>query len=112
MLFHLDSSIKIIERINSGKRIWKILKSQLTWKTMKRCLTEKYKYRLGLSATPVRYLDNERDMAEELFETRVDGISLVEAIKKKIIPTPTVVLQTWNWQIPVKKVLNLVLLFM
>lgn len=46
---------------------------------------------LGLSATPVRYLDGERDMAEELFEESVEGINLVDAIKQGIIPTPNYV---------------------
>lgn len=43
---------------------------------------------IGFTATPKRYLDNERDMTEELFNgTVVEGIDLTNAIKKGILPT-------------------------
>lgn len=45
---------------------------------------------LGTSATPIRYSDNERDMAIELFENNIAvNLSLVESIVKKILPMPT-----------------------
>jgi superfamily II DNA or RNA helicase len=45
---------------------------------------------LGTSATPIRYLDNERDMAEELFDSVVAvDLSLAEAIVRRILPAPT-----------------------
>ena len=38
---------------------------------------------LGLSATPVRYLDNQRDMSEELFEACVaDSMTLGAGIER------------------------------
>lgn len=44
---------------------------------------------LGLTATNVRYLDNNRDMAEELFDGRVASeMSLGEAIVRGILPLP------------------------
>ena len=44
---------------------------------------------LGLSATNVRYLDNRRDMAEELFEGNVASqMTLGEAIVRGILPSP------------------------
>jgi len=44
---------------------------------------------LGLSATPVRYLDNERNMAEELFENNVSSeITLASAIAGGLLNTP------------------------
>lgn len=44
---------------------------------------------LGTSATPVRYMDGQRDMAEELFDGNVvSNLTLSEAIAKKILPTP------------------------
>jgi superfamily II DNA or RNA helicase len=47
-------------------------------------------YILGTSATPVRYLDNSRDMCDELFRNNVAGnISLAEAIVRGILPSPT-----------------------
>ena len=45
---------------------------------------------LGLSATKIRYLDGQRDMAEELFEGCVASeITLGEAIVRGILPAPT-----------------------
>lgn len=47
---------------------------------------------LGLSATKIRYLDGQRDMAEELFEGCVASeMTLGEAIVRGILPTPTYV---------------------
>lgn len=44
---------------------------------------------LGTSATPIRYLDNKRDMGDEIFEENVIvNISLVEAIARQILPAP------------------------
>ncbi|MDD3401838.1 MAG: Helicase associated domain protein [Hespellia sp.] len=44
---------------------------------------------LGTSATPVRYLDDCRDMAEELFDrTYAVNMSLAEAMADRILPTP------------------------
>ncbi|SEU19013.1 Helicase associated domain protein [Enterocloster clostridioformis] len=44
---------------------------------------------LGLSATPIRYLDNGRNMAEELFEgAMANNMSLAEAIVQRILPLP------------------------
>jgi superfamily II DNA or RNA helicase len=46
-------------------------------------------YVLGTSATPIRYLDQNRNMAEELFEGNVPiNLSLADCIKKKILPAP------------------------
>lgn len=47
---------------------------------------------LGTSATPVRYLDNARDMGCEIFNSNIaSDISLCEAIVRGIIPMPTYV---------------------
>ena len=44
----------------------------------------------GTSATPVRHLDNNRDMADELFDGWVtSNIPLPEAIQRRILPKPT-----------------------
>lgn len=43
---------------------------------------------IGLTATEIRYLDNSRDMAEEIFENiRVDGCDLPAAINTGVLPT-------------------------
>lgn len=43
---------------------------------------------IGLTATEIRYLDNSRDMAEEIFENiRVDGCDLPTAINMGVLPT-------------------------
>lgn len=45
---------------------------------------------IGFTATPKRYLDNERDMTEELFNgIAIEGVDLTSAIKKGILPTFT-----------------------
>lgn len=44
---------------------------------------------LGLSATNIRYLDNRRDMAEELFAGRIASrMELTEAMREGILPVP------------------------
>lgn len=46
-------------------------------------------YVLGLSATPIRYLDNARDMSDELFENNIASeLTLEDAMAKRILPTP------------------------
>ncbi len=47
-------------------------------------------YVLGTSATPVRYLDDNRDMGDELFSGVIAiDLSLADAIVKRILPAPT-----------------------
>ena len=54
---------------------------------------------LGLTATNVRYLDNNRDMAEELFNSRVaSDMTLGEAIVRGILPTPNYVTTVYQYQ--------------
>ena len=54
---------------------------------------------LGLSATAVRYLDNNRDLAEELFEGYVASeMSLGEAIVRGILPAPKYVTTVFRYQ--------------
>lgn len=43
---------------------------------------------LGLTATPIRFLDNHRNIADEFFDGNiVSGVQLSEAIQKRILPT-------------------------
>lgn len=52
---------------------------------------------LGTSATAIRYLDNERNMADELFDGNVvSHISLRTALDMKILPTPTYVASLYS----------------
>ena len=54
---------------------------------------------LGLTATNVRYLDNNRDMAEELFDGHIASeISLGEAIVRGILPAPKYVTTVYQYQ--------------
>ena len=54
---------------------------------------------LGLSATNVRYLDNQRDMADELFDGNVASeMTLGEAIVRGILNAPTYVLSVFAYQ--------------
>lgn len=53
---------------------------------------------LGLSATSVRYLDGQRDMAQELFHGCIASeMSLGEAIVRRILPTPTYVISLYSY---------------
>ena len=54
---------------------------------------------LGSTATNIRYLDNNRDMAEELFDSRVaSDMTLGEAIVRGILPTPNYVTTVYQYQ--------------
>lgn len=54
---------------------------------------------LGLSATNIRYLDNQRDMAQELFDGNIAStMSLGEAIVRGILNPPKYVLSVYSWQ--------------
>ena len=59
---------------------------------------------LGLSATNIRYLDNQRDMAEELFEGNIASeMTLGEAIVRGILNPPKYVLSVFQYQKDLKK---------
>ena len=59
---------------------------------------------LGLSATAIRYLDNQRDMAAELFDGNVASeMSLGEAIVKGILNPPKYVLSIFSYQKDLEK---------
>lgn len=54
---------------------------------------------LGLSATNIRYLDGQRDMAKELFDGRIAAqMSLAQAVAQKLLPAPTYVISLYSWQ--------------
>ena len=54
---------------------------------------------LGLTATNIRYLDNNRDIAEELFDSRVaSNMTLGEAIVMGILPAPKYVTTVYQYQ--------------
>ena len=54
---------------------------------------------LGLSATNIRYLDNQRDMADELFDGNVASeMTLGEAIVRGILKPPKYVLSVFQYQ--------------
>ena len=54
---------------------------------------------LGLSATSVRYLDNQRDMADELFDGNIASqISLGEAIVRGILNSPKYILSVFSYK--------------
>ena len=59
---------------------------------------------LGLSATSIRYLDNQRDMAWELFEGNIASeLTLGEAIARGILPMPTYILSIYSYQKELKR---------
>jgi len=59
---------------------------------------------LGLSATNIRYLDNRRDMADELFDGNIASeITLGEAIVRGILNPPKYVLSVFKYEEDLKK---------
>lgn len=59
---------------------------------------------LGLSATNIRYLDNQRDMAEELFEGNIASeMTLGKAIVRGILNPPKYVLSVFQYQKDLEK---------
>lgn len=59
---------------------------------------------LGLSATNIRYLDNQRDMADELFDGHIASeITLGESIVRGILNAPKYVLSIFSYQKDLEK---------
>ena len=59
---------------------------------------------LGLSATHIRYLDNQRDMAEEIFDGNIASyMTLGEAIVKGIFAPPKYVLSVFSYRKELEK---------
>lgn len=59
---------------------------------------------LGLSATNIRYLDNQRDMADELFDGNIASeMTLGEAIVRGILAAPKYILSVFSYQMQLEK---------
>jgi superfamily II DNA or RNA helicase len=59
---------------------------------------------LGLSATNIRYLDNQRDMADELFDGNIASeITLGEAIVRGILPAPRYIETVYSYSDELKQ---------
>ena len=55
--------------------------------------------RLGLSAINIRYLDNQRNMAEEIFDGKIASeMTLGEAIVREILPEPKYVIAMYSYK--------------
>lgn len=60
--------------------------------------------KLGLSATNIRYLDNQRDMADELFDGNIASeMTLGEAIVRGILNPPKYILSIFSYQKDLEK---------
>ena len=60
---------------------------------------------LGLSATPIRYLDDNRNMADEIFDGDIASeISLAEAIAMGILPPPTYITSIYSFDDEIEKI--------
>lgn len=59
---------------------------------------------LGLSATAIRYLDNQRNMADELFDGHIASeMTLGDAIVRGILNPPTYIVSMYAWQQDLEK---------
>ena len=60
---------------------------------------------LGISATPIRYLDNNKNMAEELFHGNIASeITLVDAIRDGILPMPTYISAAYSFDKDIERI--------
>ena len=60
---------------------------------------------LGVSATPIRYLDDNRDMSEEIFNKDIASeITLAEALLKGILPTPTYISTLYSFKEDIEEI--------
>jgi len=65
---------------------------------------------LGLSATPIRYLDRMRDMGKELFgDNVISGTSLPQAIESGILKSPDYVLGVFSYDKTIQRIENEIL---
>ena len=59
---------------------------------------------LGLTATPIRYLDDNRNMAEELFDGNIASeISLQDAILQRLLPVPHYITGVFSYEEDIQK---------
>ena len=64
-------------------------------------------YILGTSATPVRYLDDARDMSNEIFDGNVvSTISLYDAIARNILPMPKYIVALYDFDEKINNLSN------
>lgn len=81
--FHLPKLVIIDEMHRAGAPKWRT-----GLQTMFNSFPDDCKY-IGMSATPIRYLDGQRDMSKELFDGCVaNEIGLADAILNRILPLP------------------------
>ncbi|MBR4419073.1 MAG: DEAD/DEAH box helicase family protein, partial [Clostridia bacterium] len=60
---------------------------------------------LGISATPIRYLDNNKNMAEELFHGNIASeITLVDAMTDGILPMPTYISAAYSFDKDIERI--------
>lgn len=56
-------------------------------------------YVFGMTATNIRYLDNRRDMAKELFDNRIASeFDLIEAMVRGYLPVPTYIICSYYYE--------------
>ena len=64
---------------------------------------------VGTSATPVRYLDNQRDMSKELFDNNISSqINLSEAIVNGILPMPKYITAFYTIDEEIQKLIDII----
>lgn len=58
---------------------------------------------VGFSSTPIRFLDDNRNMVEEFFEgQKIEELNLAEAIVRRILPTPTYISSIYTLEEEIK----------
>lgn len=91
--FNSPCLVVVDEMHRAGARTW-IKGLQIMFEN----LPKDCKY-IGLSATPIRYLDGKRDMCQELFDGNIaNEISLPDAILKRILPLPRYIAGLYTYE--------------
>lgn len=90
--FKSPNMVIVDEMHSAGAKTWKLGLQKMFNSFPKDC-----KY-VGFSATPIRFLDGKRNMAEELFDGSIaNEIGLADAILKRILPLPRYIAGLYNY---------------
>lgn len=99
--YHSPKLVLVDEMHRAGAPTWNIGLQKMINTFSKDC-----KY-IGFSATPIRFLDGKRNMAEELFDGCIaNEISLADAILNRILPLPRYIAGLYTYENEVNTIIG------